>query len=120
YGRVAVVEGEVAVRAHPVHANELASFCDTNLTVAHDAHIDRYVAWATGRLVFHATPLDEVARDLSRWYDLDVRITDTTLAERLFSGSYTTESPDAVLALITAATHAHFVRHGRLVTISPR
>lgn len=120
FGRVAVVEGEVAVRDRPVHAGELAQFCDSTVIVAHDAHIDRYVAWATGHLVFHATPLDEVARDLGRWYDLDVRITDTTLAERLFSGSYTTEPPDAVLSLISAATHARFVRQGRLVTISPR
>jgi transmembrane sensor len=120
YGRVAVVEGEVAVRAVAVHAGELAMFCDTILTVARDAHIDRYVAWATGHLVFHATPLDEVARDLSRWYDLDVQVTDSTLGRRLFSGSYTTESPNAVLSLISAATHARFARRGRLVTISPR
>jgi transmembrane sensor len=118
--RVVVTEGEVSVRGVPVHAGELARLCDTSVAIEHHPDIDRYVAWASGRLVFHATSLRRVALDLSRWYDLDVRITDPVLAHRLFTGSYTTESPDAVLSLITAATHARYERRGRLVTISLR
>jgi transmembrane sensor len=118
--RVAVTEGAIATRGVNVFAGELATVHETWIAVAPEPHIERYVAWASGKLVFHARPLTEVARDLSRWYNLDVRITDPVLGRRLFSGSYTTESPNAVLSLITAATHARYLRIGRIVTITPR
>ncbi|MBX6330211.1 MAG: DUF4974 domain-containing protein [Gemmatimonadaceae bacterium] len=42
--------------------------------------MDRAFAWTRGRLSYQLQPLDEVARDLHRWYGLDIVVTDTALA----------------------------------------
>jgi transmembrane sensor len=118
--RVVVTAGAVSVRGIAVHAGQLARVCDSTVAVERDDDVERHIAWASGRLVFHGTPLWRVALDLSRWYDLDVQVADSTLGRRLYSGSYTTESPDLVLSLLTAATHTRYARRGRFVNISLR
>ena len=40
---------------------------------------DRYLSWSDGRLAFDDTPLPEVAAELGRWYDLDIRLGDPEL-----------------------------------------
>ena len=125
--RVAVAEGEVAVgagagRHRPVpgrtaRAGDAVVVSDTAVAMLHGADIAELTAWTDGRLVFRATPLREVVRDLGRWYDLDVRVDGAALGERTFSGSYTTESAEQVLSLVTAAVGARYERHGRTVTI---
>jgi transmembrane sensor len=90
---------------------------DVSLTDGVD--VDRVLAWTRGELAFDRTPLSAIGADLSRWYGLDVRVAQG-VGDRQFTGRYTTESPDDVLASIAAATGTVVQRHGRVVTIVGR
>jgi transmembrane sensor len=78
----------------------------------------RLADWASGRLSFHDAPVAEVARELSRWFDADVRV-DARLASRRVSGSYAAPSLSAVLAAMARATSARVERDGDAFVLRP-
>ncbi len=125
--RVVVIDGAVSLADTSVRRTHRTMLTARTLgTVDHfgvmtattGIDIEPYVAWTAGRLEFHATPMRTVVRELSLWYDLDVELADSTLGDRLCTGSYTSQSPDQVLSLITAAVGAQYERRGRTVTIA--
>ncbi len=130
--QVAVLSGSVAVGPGPTVANHgTAKRPRLVLTAGQLGRLDNaggreeretvdvalYLAWTKGRLVFHDTPLREVARLLSRWYDLDVTVADTAIAERRLTASFTTEPVGQVLNFIAPAVDARLEQHGRSVQL---
>lgn len=118
--RVVVAEGRVDVRGVSLEAGQLAVVEKQGApTVVRLAHPDRYFAWKTGQLVFDATPAPEVFATVSRWYDVDVRILDSTLAVRHVTATYTDAPLDEVLTSLAATLDARLERHDRVVTLTP-
>ena len=76
------------------------------------AATDDDLAWTLGRLVFRDASFPELAADLRRWYGVEVRVTDSTLLRRHFTGSFTTETSDRVLDVIALALGARVDRRG--------
>ncbi len=126
--RLAVTEGRVslaapAARAMPqparvpsaqptvLGAGDLATVAaDGTLRVAHDADVATSTAWTSGTLVLADTPLADAAVELSRWYGVDVRVRDATIARRHISVTLT--QPSVVTALeIIAPTVGARVQH---------
>lgn len=70
------------------------------------------LAWTTGRLVFRNTPVTELAEDLRRWYGVQLRVTDSTLLRRHFTGSFAGEPVNRVLDVIALALGARIERRG--------
>lgn len=70
------------------------------------------LAWTQGRLVFRDASLLELAADLRRWYGVELRVIDSSLARRHFTGSFTTEAPTRVLDVIALALGARVDRRG--------
>jgi transmembrane sensor len=70
------------------------------------------IAWMQGRLVFRDAPLSRVASDLRRWYGVELRVADTALLQRHFTGSFVNESGDRVVDIIALALGARVQRHG--------
>jgi ferric-dicitrate binding protein FerR (iron transport regulator) len=69
-----------------------------------------WLAWTRGELVFTDTPLAEVAAELSRWYDADIRVSGAELAWRPFSGRLKRRSAEEAVRLIAAVTGAEIHR----------
>ncbi len=94
-------------------------------STGHIAFADRvplegYFEWVDGRLTFHDTPLVEVARRLSRWHDVDVRIEDARARALRLTASFGDESIDDVIHRIAATLELDGVRHGRTFTLRAR
>lgn len=126
--RVAVRSGAVAIRAR--HAAGAAA---TGLRAGQAVDIDSngavipltgdttaYWSWTTGRLVFDATPLPEVLSRLSRWYGVEFRLTDTTLAGQYFTGAFEAASLPQALEILGPLVHARFEQQARVVIVTPR
>jgi transmembrane sensor len=79
-----------------------------------------HLAWMDGRLVFVGAPLDDVVQRLSRWYDIDVRLGDKSLAQVQFSGTFRSENPDNVLSLLSASAGARLTRSGSAYVLTAR
>jgi transmembrane sensor len=77
------------------------------------------LAWTRGRLVFRDASIAELAADLRRWYGVELRVTDTALLRRHFTGSFETESSSRVLDVIALALNARVDRRGDSAFIRP-
>lgn len=74
-------------------------------------------AWQRGKLVFTGATLTEVARTLSRWYNLDVEVTDSTIGQRRLDASFDNESLDAVLRAIERSLGLEATTNGNRIEI---
>jgi transmembrane sensor len=115
-GRVAL-SGTSRVDLEPgalgrVHADGSTTRGDSTAAASH-------LAWVNGRLAFDAEPLAGVATELSRWFNVDVRI-DEALASQRVTAVYNTPTLDGVLEALTASLDVRVERAGRIITIAPR
>ena len=62
------------------------------------------IAWKDGILIFNQTPFFEVVAKLGRWYNADMQITDQSIANYRFTGTFTSESLEQVMELLTLST----------------
>lgn len=76
-------------------------------------------AWMRGELVFRDTPMSQVASDLRRWYGVEVRVADTALMQRRFTGTFRTEPRERVLDVIAMALPARVERRGDTAYFRP-
>jgi transmembrane sensor len=126
---VVVTEGSVALespdappaRSAVLTRDELGVLADGRPSVS-VATVDpaRYTAWLRGRLVFRDTPLRDVARELQRWYDVDVELGDSTLADVPLSASFGVETLREAIGTITTVLPLRAVQRGQVVTLFRR
>jgi transmembrane sensor len=113
--RVVVREGAVAL-THAADSVTLrrgdVGIVDTGGAVRANrgAATDDDLAWTRGRLVFRNAPMPELSADLRRWYGVELRVTDTALLSRHFTGSFDGEPADRVLDVIALALGARLER----------
>ena len=65
------------------------------------------------------TPLAEIARTIGRWYDLDVRVTDAAMGQRVITADFDTESPKAMVEALGIAVQGSVQQRGRTLVIGP-
>ncbi len=123
---VVVAEGRVAVRepardsaaGRTVDAGQRLSIDSLGRTNVNRVDPQRYLAWMHGSLVFDDTPFRDVLDQLSRWYDADVRLADTALASRRFTGTFHDEPLDSVVRALARPMHVRIERRGRTIIFS--
>ncbi|MEP6508854.1 MAG: FecR domain-containing protein [Gemmatimonadales bacterium] len=75
------------------------------------------MAWLSGRLVFHETPLSEVVWSVRRWYGIELQLMDPSLANRHLTATFSGEPPDRVIEVLRLALGADVERHGDTVFV---
>lgn len=125
---VVVAEGAVSLRAaeaavadtvvlRPGQLGRLPG--DASPLVRRDVALGAYLAWTEGRLVFQDAPLDEVARQLERWYKLQVDLAVAPEAVDRLNASFGDESLSQILNAISASLNLEYTRTRRHVTFRP-
>lgn len=124
--RVVVTEGIVEVRhgADSVILNrgDVARVDSSGvIETLRSAATPEDLAWLSGRLVFRNAPVEQVVADLRRWYGVELRVTDSTLLRRHFTGVFAGDPVDRVLEVLALALGADVTRDegGRVVRLSP-
>ena len=78
--------------------------------------IDWYLGWIEGRLVFENRPLREVLPRLERWYDLDIIVEDTAIADKRITAEIDYSLPMSdVLQGVAMTLDLEVEREGRTV-----
>jgi transmembrane sensor len=127
--RVVVANGMVALYGAPSTARrplltlahgDLAELAVNGVaTVTHDVNLAPYLAWTRGDLAFDGTRLGDVVPALERWYDVEIRLSDSLLAERRLTATFRRESLAQVLGLLALSLDVRVQRVGRTVLITP-
>jgi ferric-dicitrate binding protein FerR (iron transport regulator) len=122
--RVAVAHGAVALRAPStapllsLFAGDLATLDTAGVaTLTRGADLAPYLAWKDGTLVFDGTRLGDALVELGRWYDLEIRLAEPSLAERRLTATFTNEPAPQVIERIARVLRLEMRRDGRVVTL---
>jgi len=125
---VMVVDGRVSVRgvhdaaATILDARTFAVVGDSGtIRIIPDIAADEVTGWVDGRLVFHDTPVREMLADIGRAYGVEIRVSDSTLANRQLTCTIPVadQSLDNVLTGLSALLDIHATRAGRVITLVP-
>ena len=82
--------------------------------------LDDYFGWTRGRLVIADRPLTEALKDLSLWYDAELKVEDPALAARMISTTAGGAVPlDDVIAGIVLALDAGYEARGDTLVLIP-
>jgi ferric-dicitrate binding protein FerR (iron transport regulator) len=112
-------KSEVA-RTMTLEAGEFGRVDHLGNLASRRGNIDEFFAWAEGRLAFRDAPLDEVAIQLERWYNVDIELGAGT-QKRTINATFGDDGIETTLDLIANATNVRVVRRGKiyLLTVSP-
>jgi ferric-dicitrate binding protein FerR (iron transport regulator) len=69
---------------------------------------ERYYSWKDGKLVFKKEPLSEVVKKLSRWFNVDIKITDPELLDLTYTATFIHETLPQVLELLARITPINY------------
>ena len=126
--RVVVRSGEVAVRAtastgasgqeQTIKPGQLGRLEAGGLPRVERADTAAYFAWTEGTLVFDGTPLRDALPQLSRWYNLEFRLADTSLGSIPLSGRLNQSLTEGRLDLLAGSLGLQQVKRGDVVTFS--
>jgi ferric-dicitrate binding protein FerR (iron transport regulator) len=92
---------------------------DTLLTIAHHQDVSAELGFVTGQLVLNNLPLKDAIADLDRWYDVDIRLADASLGDRLISAVLKRGSVADVSDVLHLIFSVRAVRDGRTLTLYP-
>lgn len=121
--RVAVQEGSVALRRGTdsvmLQQGDVGRIAEGRVEALPGGATAEDFAWMHGELIFRDTPLSTVIADLRRWYGVEVRVADTALLQRRFTGMFTTEPRERVLDVIAMTLPARVERRGDTAYFRP-
>ena len=123
--QVAVASGAVSLanRSGPrgemtLYAGEVGMVRGTDKPFAvHNINAATYGSWISGALSFDDATLPEVARELSRWFDVTVLIGDAALGSRRVSAVYSNPTINSVLAALSATLGVRYTQSGRDIVL---
>ena len=112
---VLLVEGSLSVskRGATTHSilkpNELAIF-DSSSTILTTAQVNarKYVAWTEGKLVFRNDPIDVIARQLERYYNVEVQVNIANPEAIRWRATFSEESLEEVLKLLKRSLRINY------------
>jgi len=100
-GRVSLSRAETTSPAVVLGLRDLGRLEATGrATVRRGVDVGRYLAWTKGVLAFDGTPLSEVMPALERWYNVEIRLSDSALAARRLTATFQNEPIDLVMKRI--------------------
>jgi transmembrane sensor len=122
--RLLVVEGRVALSTGrhrvEVSAGEVSGVRDSaTITPTRVADANRMEKWVGKFLVFQATPMRDAARQIERMYRVRIT-TDSTIASRTVTATFTDQTAEQVLDVVCSVMHAQCVQRGGELVMSQK
>ena len=86
--------------------------------IVQPAETDKVMAWKNGIFNFENAKIDEVMRQLERWYDIDVKY-ESVVPNIEFVGKMTRDISLSGVLLALAKSNVHYRLHGRTLVVTP-
>jgi transmembrane sensor len=127
---VAVASGAVSLGpadtiAHPsapvrLGRRDLGVLDSSRVEVRHDVDLEPYIGWTAGNLVFESVPLGVALPRIERWYDVEIDLADSSLANRHFTATLRDAPLEYVLDLLALSFNLQIERQGRSILLAPK
>jgi transmembrane sensor len=122
--RLVVTEGHVALSTGServdVRAGDVIHLAGSGTPVVEQVEdVHQFLDWPKGLLVFHSTPLEQVARELGDHFGIPFEISGPGVADRKVTGWFDDETLEEVLSAVCRATDTRCVTNGGVVRMTP-
>jgi len=84
-----------------------------------DVDVSRSVAWKNGYFSFSNENIETIMRNISRWYDVDIKYQKNTTREEFVGSVSRYENVSQVLNMLQLTGSVHFKIEGRRITVMP-
>jgi len=92
-----------------INPNEQISYSTVQKTFKKNIVVaQNFSAWKEGRLILRNASLEELAKQLSRWYNIDVEIQNSLHADLRYRATFTNENLNEVLQLLKISSPIDF------------
>jgi transmembrane sensor len=127
--RVVVTSGAVVLKAGNAPADSGVTlrqgdrgvlYAGGRVVAERGAATEEDLAWTRGQLVFRDAPLAQVRADLRRWYGIELRPADSTIADKHVTTTFAGEPPQRVLELLALILGANVELHGDTAVLRAR
>ena len=94
-----LVEGSVLLRSEEkkwsrtLAPGQKATLANGEIPNISNVNTDFYTSWRGGRIVFRNETLEEIAKKMERWYNVEIQFKDEELKSLLFSGTFLKYKP---------------------------
>lgn len=117
-----LVEGCVEVRnsGHNLQLNPgEQAYGDSYSLTKKEVNVAPYVSWRDGKFIFRNTNLEEICKQLSRWYDVDIFFHSEAAKNIRFTGAILKFRPlEDVVSMIEETSSVHFGVKNKTIVIS--
>jgi ferric-dicitrate binding protein FerR (iron transport regulator) len=108
-GKVILYERETNSEIKALLPGECLKFIpQKNIYILESMNTGKYIAWKDGRLVFKNERVEDVAKKLARWYNVEVEIANEKVNDFTFTATFMDETLPQVLELMTLATPVNY------------
>jgi transmembrane sensor len=111
-----LVEGAVTVNHHKLNPGQQAVITANNVTVA-GANLLQVTAWKEGYFRFNGEKIQAVMRELSRWYNIDVKYEGKVPDVGYYVKISRSKNISEVLKALERTNSVHFKIEGRRITV---
>lgn len=122
---VTLKEGKVGVevetgRLIPILPGQQIKYSKTNNSfIKRQVNLNHYTAWVCGKFYFTNRPLEKIAKQLERNFNVHVEIIGNELKKASFTGDFIhNENLEQILRVMTANRHIKYTIEGDQITIS--
>jgi transmembrane sensor len=122
--QVIVSEGQVAfggVKQQDevlLHRNQLGRIIKGGLpSTAEVIRTDKYLAWLKNQMVFENVTLMEVIKQLSRRFDVEFKVLDSSLLNRHIIATYSNESLSQIIRSLSLSLQFKYKQRGKIVSL---
>ncbi len=124
YSNIAVESGKVEVTTIKGEVNSLGVGQMLNFdrksgsSYVQFADPEAYTAWKDGLFYFDKEPLESILKKISRWYNIDLELTDSTKNDLRFVGKITKyDNAGRVLEMLESTEYINFKYDGDKITV---
>ncbi|AFD05296.1 FecR family protein [Solitalea canadensis] len=117
--RVSLIENERTKQTSVVILKPGQQSLSNQYLVVQQADIKQVMGWKNGDFIFKRAPLDEIMRELERWYDIEVEFTTDIRIDRTYSGLLSrSKNLATVLKMLKSTGQIKFEIEGKKIKVT--
>lgn len=116
HGAVSVLAAGKVMQLKPGEQAGLAT--DNQMLSVHEANLDEVAAWRKGMFLFKKRKIEEIMRQISRWYDVEIEYRGKRPEAALSGELSRRDDAHELLEILQSTNNVHFITEGNKIIVT--